>query len=251
MARRRKAHGGHANHERWLLTYADMITLLLALFIIMYGISAVDKSKYIELSESLSKAFGASSAMSVINTGGANNKGILPPASSKVLPAVIPMPERQMLAKIKSEVEKEARKAGLQGKIEAAITQRGLVISISDAVFFASGEATIRPDMQPLLRRIMAPLGRMPNSIRIEGHTDNTPIHTAQFPSNWELSTARATNVIRYILSLGLFEPRRLAAAGYGEYWPKSPNTTEGNRAKNRRVDIVVLRSSQNIEKPW
>ncbi|HEY9766776.1 MAG TPA: flagellar motor protein MotB, partial [Chroococcales cyanobacterium] len=146
--------------------------------------------------------------------------------------------------------EGEARKAGFEGKIEAKITERGLVISFSDAVFFQKGEAEIRPGNLPLFRKLMLPLSRMPNAIRIEGHTDDDPIHTERFPSNWELSTSRATSVVRYLIQSGLFGPKRLAAAGFGEYWPKAPNDTEANQAKNRRVDVVVLRSASVREKP-
>ncbi|HBN07109.1 MAG TPA: hypothetical protein DD435_00170 [Cyanobacteria bacterium UBA8530] len=246
MARRRRGgHGGHASGERWLLTYADLITLLLALFIIMYGMSQTDKVKYKAMTESMAKAFNP-----IQKGGGANDRGVLPPASEKVLPAVLPMPEEQMLKEIKSAVEGEAREAGFEGKIEAKITERGLVISFSDAVFFQKGEAGIRSENLPLFRKLMLPLSRMPNSIRIEGHTDDDPIHTERFPSNWELSTSRATSVVRYLIQSGLFGPKRLAAAGFGEYWPKAPNDTAANQAKNRRVDVVVLRSTSLREKP-
>lgn len=243
--RRRGAHGGsHGSGERWLITYADLITLLLAFFIIMYAMSKSDVAKYQQMSTSLAKAF------KVIDTGGANDKGILPPASDKILPAVIPMPEEKMLSALKTKIEGEAKNAGLTGKVEVAVTERGLVISINNAVFFDPGEAYIKPSIMPVFKRMMLTLGRMPNHIRIEGHTDNTPISTARFPSNWELSTSRATNVVRYLISAGIIAPNRLSAAGYSEYSPKYPNDTESHRAQNRRVDVVVVRSTLLNQEP-
>lgn len=246
MARRRRGGhgGGHANSERWLLTYSDLITLLLAFFIIMYAMSKTDVAKYQQLSASLSKAFN------VVDTGGANDKGLLPPASDKILPAVIPMPEEKLLSKLKTKIEGEAKEAGLSGKVEVSVTERGLVISINNAAFFDPGEATIKPSIMPVFSRMMTALARMPNHIRIEGHTDNTPICTGRFPSNWELSTTRATNVVRYLVAAGIISPRRLSAAGYSEYSPKFPNDTESHRAQNRRVDVVVVRSTLLNQEP-
>jgi chemotaxis protein MotB len=155
-----------------------------------------------------------------------------------------------MLAKLKAKIDKEAKEAGLSGKVNVSVTERGLVISINNAVFFDPGDAYIKPSIMPVFRRMMATLSDMPNHIRIEGHTDNTPISTERYPSNWELSTSRATNVVRYLISAGVVSPKRLSAAGYAEYSPKVPNDTEAHRAQNRRVDVVVIRNSLMIQEP-
>ena len=130
------------------------------------------------------------------------------------------------------------------------LQERGLVIRVSDQFFFHTGEAAIRPDVLPFLKVLGQTLQGMDNSIRIEGHTDNVPINTVQFPSNWELSTARATTIIRYFITNFQFDPQKLSAAGYGEYRPVAANDTSEGRDQNRRVDVVILNSQEKKNEP-
>jgi chemotaxis protein MotB len=139
---------------------------------------------------------------------------------------------------------------GLEGKISTMLSNRGLVISVKDTVLFPVGAVDLTPGAQQMMMSVANILADMPNAIRIEGHTDTVPIHTARFYSNWELSTTRATNVLQFLIQSAGLPPQRLSAAGYGEYKPAVPNTSDRNRALNRRVDIVLLSSAYNQFEP-
>jgi chemotaxis protein MotB len=248
-SRRRGRHGGggHSSSERWLITYADLITLLLVFFVIMYALSQVDKAKYEELKKSLSTSInyvpieGSGKTEHVIGDGGEND-------------TVVPMPfmqaEQLALTKLETQIDALAKEAGLDREITTRIEPRGLVVAISDRTFFAKGDAELRPEIVPLMDRVARVLKADPHYVRIEGHTDDTPIRTVRFPSNWELSAVRATTLVRFMVERHSFPPTRLSAAGYGEYYPRVRNTTEANRALNRRVDIVVLRSALTEQEP-
>lgn len=231
--------GGHASSERWLLTYADLITLLLVFFVVMYSMSQVNQKKYDQLKKSLA------ASMTVIGKGGNDptiiegGQGVLPQAETIIAP------EQLELERIARDVKAMAKEAGLEGQVETTMDKQGLVVSISNAGFFEPGEATLRGDVIPALDRIARMIKASDHDLRIEGHTDNIPISTPKYPSNWELSAVRATTIVRFLVERHSFVPRRLSAAGYGEYYPKVPNDTEVHRAQNRRVDIVVLRSTQ------
>lgn len=238
--------GGHASGERWLITYADLITLLLVFFVVMYAMSQVDKKKYEEVAKSLAKQF------SPISTGGGGTDLLNHPAPIENPAMVEPImpPEQLELKQLSEEIERLSDEAGLAGEIETRVEQRGLVVSISNSAFFGAGDATLRREVMPTLAKVALALKGTQNPVRIEGHTDNTPIHTARFPSNWELSAGRATSIVRFLIERHGFPPTRLSAAGYGEYYPKVPNDSERNRALNRRVDIVVLRSALAAQEP-
>ncbi|NLY56855.1 MAG: OmpA family protein, partial [Firmicutes bacterium] len=139
---------------------------------------------------------------------------------------------------------------GIADMVEAVLEERGVIIRFRDSVLFDTGRADIRPDGARIIDTIATYLVRIPNHVRIEGHADNVPIRNARYPSNWELSTARATSVIRYLLTKTDISPERLSAAGYGEYRPVAPNDTPENRARNRRVDLVLLRLDLNALEP-
>jgi chemotaxis protein MotB len=238
-------HGG-ASSERWLLTYADLITLLLVFFVVLYALSQVDVAKYEKLKESLSKSMGANTNLIDLQ-GTGHRQDTLLDGGKGVLPQeqlIIP-PEQLELERLSSEVERMAQEAGLANELEATVTAEGMVVSISNAGFFMPGDASLRPAAVPTLDRIARMLKTFDHTMRIEGHTDNTPISTVRYPSNWELSASRATNLVRFLIERHSYDPRRLSAAGYGEYYPKVPNDTEAHRAQNRRVDIVVLRDAQ------
>lgn len=238
-------HGGSSS-ERWLLTYADLITLLLVFFVVLYALSQVDVAKYEKLKESLNKSMGANSAMIDLK-GSGHREDTLLDGGKGVLPQeqVIVPPEQLELERLSQEVERMAEEAGLADELEATVTAEGMVVSISNAGFYQAGDAALRAGAVPTLDRIARMLKTFDHTMRIEGHTDNTPISTARYPSNWELSAVRATNLVRFLIERHSYDPRRLSAAGYGEYYPKVPNDTEAHRAQNRRVDIVVLRATQ------
>jgi len=156
------------------------------------------------------------------------------------------------LKKIKERIDQYVTSNSLQSFVATKITQKeGLIITFSEKYMFDPGKADIYPEAKTIIRGVMALLTDDPNRIAIEGHTDNTPIKTAQFPSNWELSTARATNLLRFMLEDLNFDPTRLTAAGYGEYHPVAPNDTPENRSKNRRVDVVVRRLDLDEMRAW
>jgi len=249
MSRRKKDGGGHkgGNHERWLITYADLITLLMVFFIVMYAISTVNQKKYESLAASLKSAFNTGSGQNTIAE--FQGEGILSNIKYQVNNEGIKSPEDNELKKVMMKIKEYVDENGLQKSIHLTLTERGLVISLVDTVLFQSGQADLTPQAKLVLNKIVGMMATVTNQIRVEGHTDNIPISNVRFPSNWELSTARATKVISFLIDKGL-SPEKLSAAGYSEYRPVVPNTSEQNKALNRRVDIVILRSSLNKQEP-
>jgi len=256
MARKKKAEE-HENLERWLVSYADFITLLFAFFVTMYASSRVDENKMGSAVESLQRALGAVIAVPVPS----RQAGIFHDFSNPVQVTIVPIsaPHGREVEKLAQELKK--RIEGPQGKagnkagakayqVSFLLQERGLVIRVSDQFFFHTGEAAIRHEVLPFLKTLGQTLQGVDNSIRIEGHTDNVPINTAQFPSNWELSTTRATTIIRYFLTNFQFDPQKLSAAGYGEYRPVAANDTPEGRDQNRRVDVVILNSKETKTEP-
>jgi len=256
---RRKRPRAHANHERWLVSYADFITLLFAFFVVLYASSQVDQRKVGRLALAIQVAF--------------QELGVFPASTTKV-PILVdePMPFAtvQAIANAKRNTEfgriasppldalsaasQEANLSLLQSELQHALRSEiaahtvalhreseGLVISLREFGFFDSGSATLRPSAMPALDRIASILAIRTCRLRIEGHTDDIPIHTAQMASNWELSTARSTELVRLLIVHYNFSPDRLSAAGYAEYHPIASNNTAAGRAQNRRVDVVIL----------
>jgi chemotaxis protein MotB len=248
--------------ERWLLTYADMITLLLALFIVLWSISSVNISKFNELKQSLHDALNGKivTGSQAILTGGPsplNPLGTQVPtiqpqslniraSITSAISQALQKQEQDNLEHVQQQIETYAKSHGLSGQIRTSIDERGLVVRIlTDKVLFDSGQAALKPGSFPLLTHVahLLTLQGIANDIRVEGNTDNQPISTAQFHSNWDLSTARATAVLDELLAAGV-QPKRLSVAGYGAERPIATNSTYGGRALNRRVDVVVLRRS-------
>jgi chemotaxis protein MotB len=256
MARRKKKPEGHANHERWMVSYADFVTLLFAVFVTLFAMSQTDKRKVEEVIASLRESFGyaKSSPMSKVNvldsTELSQIPAITPPAAKGPMNPQMPFSkggrnrfkgEEKDFKKVRASLEAYLLKNGMQDKVSLEITRRGLVVSLKEAGFFDSGSAEIKVGSYPLLAKVAESLSDYSNQIRVEGHTDNVPISTRSFPSNWELSTSRATNIVRHLVSYYKFEPENLSAAGYAEFRAVADNGTADGRAKNRRVDIVVL----------
>jgi chemotaxis protein MotB len=243
----------HVNHERWLVSYADFITLLFAVFTTLYAMSQTDKKKVEEIMQSLQQSFG-------MTTAGAPSPriNVIPSQTINIVPTIKPeialMPpgrtrsgqvktraDEKDFRQIKSSIEAYLVKQGAQNKVSISITRRGLIVSLKEAGFFDSGQAQIRPEAYELINTIAEAMTQYNNPLRIEGHTDNVPISTSQFPSNWELSAARATNGLKYLLKHFDIDPDKISATGYGEFRPIADNSTAEGRAKNRRVDLVML----------
>ncbi|MGE5509140.1 MAG: flagellar motor protein MotB [Chitinophagales bacterium] len=240
-------HEEKENSERWLISYADFITLLMAFFVVLYAMSQVDLKKFEKLKGSLSSAFAPREyASSVLGGGtghliGSGTGSVATPEKVKVEPE---------FEKVTRQVEQYKDRQGLQASIRVSYDERGMILQLADNVMFPPGSASLTPAAKQLLDVLAKVLADKPNHIRIEGHTDDVPIRTARYPSNWQLSTDRATNVIMYWLSKGALPPERLSAAGYGEYRPVVPNDTPEHRAMNRRVDVVILRESLTQYEP-
>ncbi|MEI7474867.1 MAG: OmpA family protein [bacterium] len=254
----------HENLERWLVSYADFITLLFATFVALYALAQVDLQKLKKSSASIEKA--RDSIVKALNPTSSNNDGLLNegqtildsganPSSLLILEPILDAyratQEERLYQESKDELDKEIKKEGLEG-LNVTINQRGLVIDFLETLLFQSGQASIKPNSYKVLNNVGTLIKtKFPKSIvRVEGHTDNIPIHTATYPSNWELSAARASSVLRYILSTHTLNKENFSAVGYGDSHPKSPNLTQEGRNANRRVEIVVLRSSQSKFEP-
>jgi chemotaxis protein MotB len=223
--------GGHAD-ERWLVSYADFITLLFALFVLLYALSNSGKSKQIAGMNSVAKAVGLRPSYGY---GGVRPE--LGDSSGKLVAA----PE---LIAIKAKVE--AAVAGYQNSgVSANIDARGLVISLSAAKFFASGEDEITPSQLPVLDAVIKTLMTFANPFEIDGFTDSVPITNGRFRDNWDLSAARASSVLRYTLAHSSITPERFAIAGYGPYHAVGDNSTDEGRALNRRVEIIIKPSPE------
>jgi chemotaxis protein MotB len=284
----------HENEERWLLTYADMLTLLFALFMVLFSISSVNISKYQVLQQSLKAAFSGSilpGGRAIIQSG-SESTAVHTPATAAV-PSIVPLvptptarssssmgsansfssaaqaakaaaaakpltsaqlqaalnsmgasvAEQDELIALQRRLEAYAHAHGFANQVQAIVDRRGLVVRVlTDKLLFQSGQATLQPQGQPLLTEVAQLLNiDRTHPITVEGYTDNVPIHSVEFPSNWELSTARATTVVQYLISRGV-DDNRLGAAGYADLHPIASNATAAGRALNRRVDIVIER---------
>lgn len=233
MARRRKRSAPPVSHERWLVSYADFITLLFAFFTTMYAISTVDAQK-------MSKMVAS---MQVALHGDPMQPAAPVPLPQNGVPQPV-VPRLDNLVALHQQLASRLEGQIAQGNVEIGVDARGLVVSIREAGSFPSGSADLSESVRALLAQVAAPLSELPHPVRIEGHTDDTPIRNSRFRSNWELSTARATQVIAYLQNdLGL-SAARLSAAGYGEFHPRVPNTSAEARAENRRVDLVILNAA-------
>lgn len=234
----------HPNHERWLVSYADFITLMFAFFTTLYAISTVDAKKLNAMVESTQEAFEPKGAA----------------AGGRILVGKQPTPKLSMgagpggevgLADLQKQITERLAGEIAEKRVEIERDRRGLVISIREAGSFSVGSADLTGDAQSLLRELGSVLAGISNQVRVEGHTDDVPIHTARFGSNWELSTTRATNVIAFLLDHASVLPEHVSAAGYAEHHPRVANSSTANRTRNRRVDLIILNpSTEGAEEP-
>lgn len=266
---RKKRHEDHINHEAWAIPYGDLVTLLLAFFVVMYSISSVNEGKYRVLSDSMVAAFrGTPKTTRPIQIGDATPVGGAQQAFSDVVPlrtvgrSALELPEEtpaEELADIES-VQEEIARASLKsiaaqvrsaleelielGQVQIRETPLGLEVEIRTDLLFSVGVARVEAGALPTLQRLADILQPMPNPIQVEGHTDDVPISTARFPSNWELSSARASSVIRLFQGRGV-APERMVAVGLGEFRPAQDNATSVGRDRNRRVTIIILANDE------
>lgn len=258
----KRKQGKKQNSERWLLTYSDLITLLMILFVVLYALSSVDQGKYKMLSDSLSEALGNRNSQGgsgvlngsesildggsgILDNDGSTNESTEettePPTEADTNESSITESQEGKLLKIQTDIIEILKNSDIQNDVYFTIEDRGLVISFVDNIFFDSAQADIKEEMKQDIDKIASVLQTIDNSICIEGHTDNVPISTSMFASNWQLSCVRAANVAQYLAEQDGIAPERLSAAGYGEYKPIATNDTEEGRSKNRRVNFVIL----------
>jgi chemotaxis protein MotB len=243
--RKKKHEEDEGGGERWLITYADLITLLLAFFILMYTMSKQDSKKYQEVAAHLKAIFSGSN--SVLATG--NVAGKVPVELSFKGGA-------ENVAALKEQLEKELREIGNQGpgnkleKISLISDERGLVVRAMENAFFDTGKADLTLRARTALDGIAPVVKNMPNHVRVEGHTDNVPINTNEFRSNWELSVRRATEVVRYLIERHGFPPDRISASGYAEYRPIAANDSPDNKALNRRIEMIIIKTAEGEHQP-
>lgn len=246
---RARASKSRVTHERWLVSYADFITLLFGFFVVLYAFAKADQKKQMQVSESIDSAFRSLGIFADVrrkrttaaSIGSGTEKALLPMNIVMGEDVLAPAQVKEDLDRVRRELQQRLSNQVAQHTVSIQMGRDGLVISLREAGFFDSGSATPRAETLATLRPIAAALGRTPYDLRIEGHTDNIPIHTAAFDSNWELSSARATHIARMFLDLHAVPADRLSAAGYAEFHPVASNTSAEGRAVNRRVDLVVL----------
>ena len=230
MSKKKQHHEEHVD-EAWLLPYSDMLTLLLALFIVMFAMGQTDKAKLQEMSQQFNIIF-------------AGGSGVMKSDGNSVIPmeATPGQAEYDKMTELKKMLEEEITKEGYSDKVKVDINKDGLEISIQDAVLFNTGEADVRNNLSPLLLEISKMIQGLDNEIKIVGYTDNVPIKNEKFRSNWDLSAMRAINVMNFMVNSGTISEDKVSIQAYGEHMPKFENTTDIGRAKNRRVEIVVVR---------
>jgi len=252
MSRRSKRHA-HVSHERWLVSYADFITLLFAFFVVLYSTSQMDNKKVVQVSAAIHGAFQELGVFSGSAQGSVLRVEAAPPGQVQAnldphqLVGILNGDlagaggEGVDVERLKRELEDALGDQIKRHEIEMHVTPEGLVVSLREVGFFASGNAELLPDGQAPLGRIASILNKKGFQIRVEGHTDDLRIHNSRFKSNWELSTARATEVVALLVERYGFDPRQISAAGYSQYRPVASNATEEGRKINRRVDLIVV----------
>lgn len=244
---RKKHHEAHEEHvdESWLVPYADILTLLLALFIVLFAVSQTDQKKVTEMAQAFSAAFH-SGGPSMFNQAG--------PSASQT--TTLPMEdanqnyvrENQQLLEVKQEMDEYIQQNGLEEDLSTVLTEDGLLIRIKEKALFPSGSADLLPSSQALGKPIAGLLATISQRIVVSGHTDNVPISNERYPSNWDLSTARALNFMKFIMAQDNLDPARFSTVGYGEFRPAAGNDTEAGKAQNRRVEVLISRYYNNSQ---
>lgn len=253
MSKKNK-HQDHEEHadESWLLPYSDLMTLLLALFIVLFGMSTVDAKKFQEMSEAFSSVLtGGSGVLEQnafdSNTKNSNSNNEIPKPSSDGQNTQLVRKEQEDLEALQKRINDYIKQNGLTNDLATKLNQSQLMITISDKALFPSGEAEVKPDSRKLAKAISSMLQQFSDyEVIVSGHTDNVPISNSEFASNWDLSSVRALNFMKILLLNNQLDPKKFSAIGYGEYHPVASNDTGAGRAKNRRVEVSIIRKYQN-----
>ncbi|MGM0409712.1 MAG: flagellar motor protein MotB [Bacillota bacterium] len=236
MPRRRKSNKDSGDDSNWMTTFSDMMTLLLTFFVLLYSMSTIDAEKFEAAISSLRENMGMLPGGRSVSDGELVDSGSL---GSDISPS-----PRSNLTAVMAEMQQYVQEKQLEEEVNLEMTQRGLVVRFTGQILFDIGDAEIKGEGRDVLNKVAAELKDMPNNVMVEGHTDNWPIQTDEFPSNWELSTTRATEVIKYFIEDPGIDPERLSAAGYSKYRPLKENNSPENRALNRRVEVVILNTT-------
>jgi len=249
---RRNKHPEHENHERWLVSYADFITLLFAFFVVMFASSQTDKSRAKQISEAVEKALAEGKSVSVppavakilggtVDDKGQGNAQMKGPGGAQKATKDAPIPEvlelSASLKTLSSQLEQEIK----AGMVEVKMEPRGLVVSLKQTAFFPSGTEALEPNSLGTVGKVADALKGLSNPVRVEGHTDSIPIHTSRFRSNWELSAARSITMMETLADRFGIPHERMAIVGFADTMPVASNDTAEGRARNRRVDLVIL----------
>jgi chemotaxis protein MotB len=256
MARKKKPEEPPPANE-WMNTYADMVTLLLTFFVLLFAMSSVDAAKFDAMTQSFITAFAiGGSGMGFLDGSTPATEGqdetdaeITQPSEEDVSQLMQYMQETRAMQQLLEQLSEFLNENQLEDKVSVTLDERGLIIRFQDSILFTSGSADLLPQSYAVLDEVSTMLAGITNHVRVEGHSDNVPMNTLRFPSNWELSTGRATNVVRYLVDHSISSDR-LSALGYAEFRPVVSNDTAEGRAKNRRVDIVVIRDSLARQEP-
>jgi len=253
---RRKKQPEQANHERWLVSYADFITLLFAFFVVMYSISSVNDGKYRVLSDTLIAAFNTPPKSVVPITVGKTSTSDTVSNNSKSVSLIDLKPiktnNQKSMDKIEQEIVESLESLIIDKSVTVTQTDEGISVEMDASIIYTSGSSNLEIDAIPILQNLARVLAPVPNEIKVEGHTDNIPIHNVFYPTNWELSAARSARVVSLFANSGV-NPMRLSAIGFGEFRPLVSNKTRKGRKKNRRVNVVILNNNNTIstlEKP-
>lgn len=257
MSKRNKKHQEHEEHadESWLLPYSDLMTLLLAMFIVLFGMSNVDAQKFQEMSEAFRSVLtGGSGVLDHNALQGTTTNGIsdsqLPKTSTDGLikqKKQLMQEEQESLETLQEQLDSYIKNNGLTDQLDTKLNQSQLMITISDKALFPSGEAEVKPDARLLAKAISNLLEQFPDyEVIVSGHTDNVPISTSKFPSNWDLSSARALNFMKILILNEKLDPKKFSAIGYGEYHPVASNDSNAGKAQNRRVEVSIIRKYQD-----
>lgn len=241
MARKKKDSGDGLRGDEWIATFSDTMTLLLTFFILLYSFSSVDAKKFSQISSALNSVLTGQSGQTIFESNMSNGNVPLVGEDPEMINSQVGTPKEELYEKVKNFVQKNS----LTDIVEVNEDPRGVVLRLRDNVLFESGKADIKEPSKAILDKINSLISTFPNAIIVEGHTDNVPISTYKYESNWELSTSRAVNVLRYFVVFKGQNPERFTAAGYGEYKPVAPNNSDENKAKNRRVNILILQGEK------
>lgn len=243
MRKKRKLDEDEIKGDEWLATYSDCVTLLLTFFVLLYSMSSVDQQKLEEIAAAFKSSMGGEKGETIMEYDLYNGKVPLIGGESIVEEMIdeSDTEKEEMYNKVKA----YSKDNNIDSVIDISMTERGVEIQLSDYILFSSGTADIKEESKIVLDKVSGLLNSIDNSILVEGHTDNVPIKTSDYPSNWELSTARSVNVVKYFVENNNVSPVRLSASGYGEYHPIVPNDSQENRAKNRRVNILITTSDK------